>query len=209
MSTLLYVEASPRKQRSHSIKVAEEFLAAYQKSHPGDRIDRLDLWKEPLPRFDGDMLNAKYAIMHGENPSVAERAAWAEVERLFQRFNAADKYLFSMPMWNFGMPYMLKHYIDVITQPGLAWSFDPATGSYSGLVKGKAAVVYSSGGVYEAGSGAEGYDLLRPPFEGWLGFIGITDVSRITVAGTLYGPEATAKATADATARAHEVASTF
>ena len=50
MSTLLYVEASPRKQRSHSTKVAEEFLAAYQKAHPGDRIDRLDLWKEPLPR---------------------------------------------------------------------------------------------------------------------------------------------------------------
>jgi len=209
MSTLLYVEASPRKQRSHSIGVAEAFLAAYQKAHPGDRIDRLDLWQEPLPRFDGDMLNAKYAIMHGESPSVAERAAWGQVERLFQRFNAADKYLFSLPMWNFGLPYMLKHYIDVITQPGLAWSFDPATGSYSGLVKGKAAVVYSSGGIYDAGSGAEAYDLMRPAFEGWLGFIGLTDVSRITVAGTLYGPDAVASATTAATAQAEALAASF
>ena len=63
--------------------------------------------------------------MHGEQPSASERTAWAEVEALFARFNAADKYLFSVPMWNLGLPYILKHYIDVITQPGLAWSFDP------------------------------------------------------------------------------------
>ena len=82
-------------------------------------------------------------------------------------------------------------------------------GSYSGLVKGKAAVVYSSGGVYEAGSGAEAYDLMRPAFESWLGFIGLTDVSRITVAGTLYGPDAVASATAAATAQAEALAASF
>ena len=76
MATLRYIEASPRQQRSHSIKVAEAFLVAYQQTHPSDRIDRLDLWQADLPRFDGDMLNAKYSIMHGEQPSVAERGAW-------------------------------------------------------------------------------------------------------------------------------------
>ena len=30
-------------------------------------------------------------------------------------------------MSNLGLPYILKHYIDIITQPGLAWSFDPAS----------------------------------------------------------------------------------
>ena len=81
MATLLYLEASPRKERSHSIRVANGFLDAYAAAHPADTIDRLDIWAEDLPPFDGDMINAKYTVMHGENPSGAEEAAWAEVQR--------------------------------------------------------------------------------------------------------------------------------
>lgn len=185
MATLLYIESSPRKERSHSIKVANSFLDTYAGANPNDTIDRLDLWAQALPRFDGDMLNAKYSIMQGQDQSAAEQAAWREVQTLFQRFAAADKYVFSVPMWNFGIPYMLKHYIDVITQPGLAWTFSPDTG-YSGLVTGKkAAVIYSSAGEYHPGSGAEARDNQKPYFEGWLGFVGITDVSRVVVAPTV------------------------
>ena len=187
MSTLLYVEASPRKARSHSIQVANAFVDAYAESHPGDTIDKLDLWAEDLPAFDGDMLNAKYAVMHGAEPSSGEQAAWATVAAIFARFNDADKYVFSVPMWNFGLPYRLKHYIDIITQPGMAWSFSPDSG-YTGLVSGKVTAIYSSGGAYHDGSGAEAFDLQKPAFEGWLAFIGLTDVGRITVAPTLAEP---------------------
>ena len=209
MATLLYIEASPRKQRSHSIKVAEAFLVAYQQTHPSDRIDRLDLWQADLPRFDGDMLNAKYSIMHGEQPSVAERGAWRQVESFFQRFNAADKYLFGVPMWNFGLPSVLKHYIDVITQPDLAWRFEPVSSSYSGLVRGRTLAIYASGAASHAGSGAEAFDLQKPALENWLAFIGLTDVTRITVAGTQLGPEAAANATHEAMAEAVRVAGPF
>ena len=208
MATLLYVEASPRKDRSHGIATANAFLEAYATANPADTIDRLDLWAADLPRFDGDMLNAKYTIMHGESPGAAEKAAWATVEQLFARFNAADKYVFSVPMWNFGLPYVLKHYIDIITQPGLAWSFDPDTG-YSGLVSGKAAAIYSSAGVYHEGSGAEAFDLQKPAFEGWLAFIGVTDVSRVIVAPTLGEPDTVAQAREDAAAAARTLAAGF
>ena len=150
MSTLLYIEVSPRKARSHSINVANAFLDAYAAANPNDTIDRLDLWDTALPEFDGERLNAKYSVMHGESPSGAELDAWNEVQALFDRFNQADKYLFSVPMWNFNIPYKLKHYIDVITQPGMAWSFSPETG-YSGLVSGKVAAVFSSAGAYHDG----------------------------------------------------------
>lgn len=36
---------------------------------------------------------------------------------MIERFKGADKYLFSLPMWNFGVPCKLKKYIDVIVQP--------------------------------------------------------------------------------------------
>lgn len=188
MATLLYVESSPRKQRSHSITVARAFLDAYAAANPADTIDTLDLWAAELPRFDGAMLDAKYSIMHGQDPSAEQRTAWQAVEQLAARFCAADKYVFSVPMWNFGLPYQLKHYIDLITQPGLTWSFDPASG-YSGLVSGKAVAIYASGGAYHEGSGAEAFDLQKPAFENWLAFVGISDVARLIAAPTLGTPD--------------------
>ena len=208
MAKLLYIESSPRKQRSHSIKVANAFLEAYAAAHPADNIDRLDLWEEALPSFDGAMIDAKYSIMHGQDPSDTEKAAWKTVETLFARFNAADKYVFSVPMWNFGLPYKLKHYIDVITQPGLAWSFSPDAG-YAGLVSGKACAIYSSGGAYHDGSGAEAFDGQKPNFEGWLAFIGITDVTRVIVAPTLAAPDEISATDAAACDDAGAVARSF
>ena len=208
MAKLLYIESSPRKERSHSIKVANAFLNAYAQARPADSIERLDLWAEDIPSFDGAMIDAKYAVMHGQEPNADEQAAWAIVTEWANRFNAADKYLISVPMWNFGIPYRLKQYIDVVTQPGLTWSFDPATG-YSGLGSGKAVAVCSSAGVYHDGSGAEAMDLQKPTVENWLAFVGITDVQRVIVAPTLATPEEVSKAGDDACAAAAAIAANF
>jgi FMN-dependent NADH-azoreductase len=208
MPSLLYVEASPRKERSHSIKVADTFLSAYRSANPNDTVDTLDLWSETLPPFNGDTIDAKYALMHGQNPTGGQTAAWAKITENFNRFNAAEKYLFSVPIWNFVEHYVLKHYIDVITQPGLAWAFSPETG-YRGLVKGRACAIYSSAGAYHAGSGAEAFDNQKPYFEGWLGFIGITDVARVVCAPMLATPEEIQKAELAAIEDARTLAATF
>lgn len=50
MAKLLYIESSPRAERGRSSAVAEIFLAAYQAGHPGDQIERLNLWAQTLPR---------------------------------------------------------------------------------------------------------------------------------------------------------------
>ena len=208
MATLLYIESSPRKARSHSIAVANAFLETYRAKNPSDRVETLDLWSESLPAFDGDTINAKYAVMHQEAQSADESGAWSEITAIAQRFAAADKYLFSVPMWNFSIPYVLKHYIDVITQPGLTWTFSPDTG-YSGLVSGRAAAIYSSAGVYHDGSGAEAFDAQKPYFEAWLGFVGITDVSRVICAPMLGAPDEVSAAREAAIAAARELAQTF
>jgi FMN-dependent NADH-azoreductase len=196
MSKLLYIEASPRKSRSKSIEVAHVFLFALQNSHSSVEVDKLDLWSTELPSFNGDTVDAKYAILRGQ-PHTAEQAkAWQRVVDVIERFKSADWYLFSLPMWNFGVPYVLKHLIDVIVQPGLTFSFSPTEG-YQGLVTGKKAVaVYARGGAYGSGTGAEAYDLQSKTLSGILGFIGVTDVTSIFVEPTLAAPadlEATVK----------------
>jgi FMN-dependent NADH-azoreductase len=188
MAKLLYIEASPRKSRSKSIEVAKTFLDALRSAHPALEVDTLDLWSTELPRFDGSVVEAKYAILHGQPHTTEQAQAWRRVEDVIARFKAPDWYLFSLPMWNFGLPYVMKHYIDVIVQPGLTFSYSPSEG-YSGLVTGKkAAAVYARGGAYLPGTGAEDYDLQSKALIGILGFIGITDLTNIFVEPTLAAP---------------------
>lgn len=185
MARLLYIESSPRKDRSHSIKVAESFVDEYKKTHPGDTVDTIDLWDRDLPRFDGDIINAKYNILHGRDHTEEEREAWRAVEKVIYDFIDADKYVFSLPMWNFSIPYTLKHYIDVLVQPGYTFTYDPEKG-YEGTVTGKpATVVCARGGAYGPGSGGEGLDYQKTYMEQILGFIGFTDIRSILVEPTL------------------------
>jgi FMN-dependent NADH-azoreductase len=109
-------------------------------------------------------------------------------------------------MWNFGIPYKLKHYIDLLVQPGLTFSFSPAEG-YKGLVTGPAVVVYARGGAYGPGTGAEAYDLQSGYMKQILGFIGITDVKEVFVEPTLAGgPDGKKAAMTAANAKADEFA---
>ncbi len=102
----------------------------------------------------------------------------------------------------------LKHYIDVLAQPGQTFSFDPATG-YSGLMTGKpAAVVYARGGACGSDA-AKGMDLQRGYMELLLGFIGFKGVKSILVEPTLAAPADVAKTEATAIAEAKKIAARF
>ena len=82
-------------------------------------------------------------------------------------------------MWNHGVPYILKQLIDVISQPGLVFTFDPDAG-YTGLLPGKKAAVIYTGAVWGPDRGpAFGQDLQQPYFDGWLRWAGISDITTI------------------------------
>lgn len=208
MAKLLYIEASPRKSRSKSIAVAKAFLERYQETHPDDEVVTLDLWEKALPEFNGYTIDAKYQVLHGANFDADQQKAWQAVVDVCDEFKSADKYVISLPMWNFGIPYKLKHYIDVIAQPGQTFSFSPETG-YSGLVTGKPiAVVYARGGAYGSAE-AKGMDLQKGYMDLLLGFIGFTDVHSILVEPTLAAPDDVSKTEAAAAEQAQALATSF
>ncbi|WP_109477868.1 NAD(P)H-dependent oxidoreductase [Paraburkholderia sp. C35] len=205
MSTLLHIEASPRKQRSASLDVARAYLEAYREAHPDHRIDVLDLWGVDLPEFDGDALNAKYADLSGATLSAGQQQAWASIRQLAQRLHDADTLLFSVPLWNFSIPYRLKHFIDVVSQRNILFSFDEK-GSAGLLKDKKAVVVYARGLDYSMDSGtrAHWFDFQQPYMEAWLRFVGVTDIEPVVIEKTLYGAEV--DETARQAARAQAVA---
>lgn len=206
MSTLLHIQASPR-ERSHSRAVAKAFLEAYQERNPQDRVKTMDLFTVELPPFDGLVIQAKYNILHGQDHSPEELQAWKRVESFIEDFKSADKYLWSLPMWNFGIPYRLKHYLDILVQPGYTFSYSPEKG-YQGLVSSKPAVlICARGGAYGPETQASAMDFQRSYMELILGFIGFKDIRAILVEPTLQGgAQAAEKARQEAIALARKMA---
>ena len=185
MTKLLYVIGSPRGQRSESTALAETFLAAYRGANPQVEVDTLDLWRERLPVFGPNGVEAKMTVFGGERPAGEQGDAWDDVGRVFERFNAAGRYLFAVPMWNHGVPWPLKHLIDTISQPGMIFGFDPERG-YSGLLQDKrAAVVYTSGVYADRRGPAFGTDFHSTYFNDWLRFAGVEDVREVRFQPTI------------------------
>jgi len=202
---ILHVIASPRAT-SRSRAVADSHLDAARQQDPRLRVEALDLWAMDLPTLDGALLDAKYAILAGKPHQAREAAAWGRVEEITRHFLAFDRYVFSTPMWNLGIPYRLKHYIDVITQPGLTFSWTRERG-YEGLVHGRSALVaYASAFDYSAASPLNFWDQQKSFLGTWLRFIGIEDVQAIDCGPTRPGEPRMAEAQAMAHARAEALA---
>ena len=188
-----YIECSPRGKRSHSTKIAQAYIEQTKKNIPNLELNHINPWSLNLPEFDGDMLNAKYSVISGTDPSADEVSAWSDVKNIFDEFNNADHYLFSVPMWNFNIPYKLKHYIDIITQPGMSWSYSPEDG-YKGLMTDKTAtVIYATGDGYGEGTGFESFDMQKPYVNLWLTFLGFKKIERVVVDRTLFDAETAEK----------------
>jgi len=187
MTTLLHISSSPRQEASESLALAGEFLATLAHVRPDVDVIEWDLWDGTLPAFDRNAVTAKMAVFGGQDPDGDAGRAWGDVRRTFERFAAADVYLFSVPMWNHGLPYILKQLIDVVSQPGLMFDFDPTSG-YTGRLHRKRAFVMYTSAVYGEGMPAEfGFDMQKPYFEGWLRWAGVDDITSVEFRPT-FGP---------------------
>jgi FMN-dependent NADH-azoreductase len=207
MTHLVYIEASPMQAASTSITVASAWLEAYRQAHPNDTVDTINVWDIDLPPFDADMIAAKFAVLRAQNATAPQQALWARAVAVSQRFNAADHYLFSLPMWNFGIPYRLKHFIDVVTLPGQNWRWSREAG-YQALLPGKSAtLVYSSAGAYPLQPDEDDSDFQKPYMRRWLRFLDIAVTAEISAAPTLVPPEDLAATRAGAVERARALAS--
>lgn len=206
ITKLLFVQGSPRKTDSGSIRVAQAYLDALVTMNPTLEVDVLELWDADLPAFDGDKAAAKMHVIAGEGLDGTQRNAWDQITEIAGRFIAADRYLIASPMWNAGIPYRLKQYIDLIHQPGLLWSLDPDTG-YHGLLENKHATLALTAGVYFQGVKTPqfGVDHQSTYLRVWLNQAGVTDIDELRLQPSLLTPDP-AQSLDDALKKAVELA---
>ena len=184
MAKLLQILASPRVE-SYSTRVAKAFLDSYRQARPSDYVEVLDLFQADIPPFHAPQAKAKYAVIAGQTPRDEAQAAWQPVIKTINHFKGFDKYVLASPMWNFGVPYRLKQYIDVLVQPSLTFAYSPEKG-YSGLVTGRPLMlILARGGVYQTGNPCETFDFQETYLRSIFGFIGFTDIRAVHIQGTL------------------------
>lgn len=209
MTKLLFVQASPRGDQSKSIQIAEAYLARLRANNPHLEVDTLALWEAELPAFDGDKAAAKINAMLGQDQDAIQKSAWDQITDIARRFIVADRYLFAVPMWNSGIPYRLKQYIDLIHQPGLLWGLKPESG-YFGLLENKHATLVLTAGAYAPTSPSPefGVDHHATYLRAWLSQAGVTSIDEVRFQPTLLtqdpvGDFGRAKAAAEALAVTH------
>jgi FMN-dependent NADH-azoreductase len=187
---LLYIVASPRKERSRSAMVADHFLARLKQRYPELVVEQLDLFNTDLPAFDQDAVASRYQIIANEAIDPAQADAWRDLKKWTDHFLSFDSCLIATPMWNFGIPYRLKQYIDILTQPGLTFRND-SNGNVEGLARGRRAIIVAASAMpFGSLPEIDGMDFQLAYLKTWFGFIGVTDINAVRVAGTFGSQDA-------------------
>jgi FMN-dependent NADH-azoreductase len=208
MKKLLHIIVTPRGNDSSTLKVSKAFLAEFSKKYPDCIIDELSVATAKLPDLAVEEVSGKYMLLSGKELSGKPKEAWKKIEAEIARFLAADAYLVSVPMWNFSIPYMLKHYIDVIVQP--KYLFRYTASGVEGLAKNKKMVVVASrGGDYSPGSPGQASDFQEPYLRTVFGFVGITDITFLIAQPMNMGPELAEKKLQETILKAKQAAQNF
>ena len=172
--SLLLLDASPRGERSHSRKLAQEYLATWQAAHPAGTIVTRDLGHEPPPFVNEAWVEG--AFTPAENHSAAARAAIRISDRYVDEILAAEEIVIATPIYNLTIPAALKAWIDQISRYGR--TFTRGENGFTGLLGGKRVrIIVSSGSDFRPEGPGGAYNFVEPYLRTFLGWLGITDVT--------------------------------
>ncbi len=193
MAHLLHVDSSPRSgdgpHPSRSRILAREFVEAWKQTHLNGRVTYRDIGRNPVPPIDENWIAAAYLPPERRSPTL--QSAIRLSDQLVDEFLAADLYVLGVPMYNFGIPSVLKAYIDQIVRIGRTFEFTPENSAnpYQPLVLSKAMVILAARGGAGFGMGGPNAALnyQTPYLQTIFGFLGITDITVIDVEGDELG----------------------
>lgn len=182
MKTLLQINTSLFSNQGQSSLLANRFVAGWQADHADGTVVVRDLAATPVPHLDGERFAAFLSKPEVRTPEQQQVLDFSD--QLINELKAADVLVLGLPLYNFGVPSVLKAYIDHIARAGHTFSYT-ATGPV-GLLTGKKAVIFAARGGKYAGTPA---DTQSEYIRGFLAFIGITEVEFVYAEGLAMGEE--------------------
>jgi FMN-dependent NADH-azoreductase len=195
---ILQINSSARSNGSESTRLADAIVAKVQATNPTATVTRRDLAADPHPVIDESTLQALFTAADQRTPAQAARVALDDA--LIAQALAADVIVIGAPTYNFGITAQLKSWFDAIARAGVTFKYGP-TGPVGLLTGKKVYVALSRGGMHRDGP----TDTQLAHVKMFLSFLGMTDVQYIFAEGLGMGPEAVAKAQAQADAEINAV----
>lgn len=178
---LLHLTISPNIEGSSSRKVSARLLVRLRSRFPQLQETLLDLSQQPLPHLDELTIGA--FLTQPAQRTLAQQQAVQLSDNMVDMLLDCDVLLLSSPIWNLGLPSVLKAWFDHITRAGRTFGFTER-GTKVGLVPNKKVyLVVSSGSVFSSGPFVQD-DHFTPYIRTALAYIGITDLTVIRVDGT-------------------------
>tara|TARA_R110002167_G_scaffold10378_4_gene47700 strand:+ start:831 stop:1427 length:597 start_codon:yes stop_codon:yes gene_type:complete len=176
--TILHIDASANFETSNSRTISDYIVEKVIGSGlSSGTIIRRDLAKQLLPQINSEDLISLHSSSESDRKSLKEHFELSE--HLITELKSSDTIVIGIPMYNFGVPVVLKQWIDYIARAGQTFKYtESGPVGLSGVER--AYVVIASGGT-PLGSPM---DHLSPYIKTILGFIGVETVHIIDAAGS-------------------------
>jgi FMN-dependent NADH-azoreductase len=203
MSKVLYIKANSKPEgESRTFMISDAFIEAYREAHPDDEIVTIDLYKEDIRFIDYHDMDE----MFGPNKLTDEHRKHP-IARYAYEFAEADKYVVAAPMWNLGVPAILKAYFDYVSISGITFKY--TSGGPIGLLNGKKAInIVTRGGDYTEEQNIA-FEFTDSFVKAIMAFYGVLDYTSIAADNTDVSSKDPVGCVNRAIEKAIEVAKTF
>ena len=182
MKNVLVITASLFGQDGQSSQLVKRTLEQLEQAHGEIRAHYRDLAAEPVPHLDATRFGAfvaSEADRDGQQQRVVDYS-----DSLIDEIHQADVIVLGVPMYNFGIPSVLKAYFDHIARAGVTFRY--TENGPVGLLEDRPVYILAArGGVY-AGTPN---DSQTPYLRSFLGFLGLTDIHFVYAEGLNMGDD--------------------
>jgi FMN-dependent NADH-azoreductase len=198
MTMILHIDASARddqdeipRHRSLSRQLSRRFVNTWTTRRPTDQIIRRDLASNPPPFINQTWISAVFTP--SETRTVEQREAVAISDVLISELRSADVIVIGTPMYNYGMPAVLKAWIDQVVRIGKTFTFDLARGDYplEPILTNKTLVLLTSTGEFDfqPGGARENMNHLDTHVRSVAPYLGANEFRHISVTHQEFGDE--------------------
>ncbi|AXR06394.1 FMN-dependent NADH-azoreductase [Salinimonas sediminis] len=182
MTNVLVLKSSLNQTNGNSNKLINSYIAKLTAQHTVSLAER-DLAAQPLSHLSEQEMAAW--MTEPAKRSDEQQALAALSDNIVAEVMQADHIVIGVPMYNFGIPSVLKAWIDRVARAGITFKYTD-TGPV-GLLEGKSVTILAArGGQYQ---GTE-FDTQSRYLEHFFNFIGITDINFVYAEGLAMGAEA-------------------
>lgn len=180
MNTLLKLQTSIQSDHGESSRLAAEFVERWRLAHPAATVIERDLARDPVPHLTAERFGAFLAAPAQRTREQRDVAEYSDT--LIDELRRAQTIVIGLPMYNFGLPSMLKAYFDHVARAGVTFRYTEK--GPEGLLKGKKAIVFATRGGLYAGTAR---DTQTAYLRDFLAFLGIEDVEFVYAEGLAMG----------------------